>query len=97
MLDVVPFSRPECPNDHDDMGADCAAWWQAFNAVQTVQRMNETGESPEMRLCKACGQYHPVGTGEWYCPLDLGASTSNPEFCTLKVSRSNGTKTNGKP
>jgi hypothetical protein len=23
------------------MGYDCAAWWQAFNAVQTVQRMNE--------------------------------------------------------
>jgi hypothetical protein len=41
MLDVVPFSRPECPLDNDDMGANCAAWWQAFNAVQTVQRMNE--------------------------------------------------------
>ena len=46
MLDVVPFSRPECPNDHDDMGADCTAWYQAFNAVQTVQRMNEQ-ELPE--------------------------------------------------
>jgi len=41
MLDVVPFSRPECPNDTDDMGAHCVAWWQAFNAVQTVQRMND--------------------------------------------------------
>jgi hypothetical protein len=41
MLDVIPFSRPECPNDHDDMGANCAAWWQAFNAVQTIQHMNE--------------------------------------------------------
>lgn len=40
MLDVVPFSRPECPNDHDDIGADCADWWQAFNAVQTTQRTN---------------------------------------------------------
>ena len=46
MLDVVPFSRPECPLDNDDMGADCAAWYQAFNAVQTVQRMNEQ-EVPE--------------------------------------------------
>jgi hypothetical protein len=41
MLDVVPFTRPECPNDHDNMGADCAAWWQAFNAVQTIQRISE--------------------------------------------------------
>ena len=41
MLDVFPFSRPECPLDNDDMGANCAAWWQAFNAVQTVQHMNE--------------------------------------------------------
>ncbi len=41
MLDVVPFSRPECPLDNDDIGADCAAWWQAFNAVQTVQHMHE--------------------------------------------------------
>jgi|SRR5436190_1306804 len=41
MLDVVPFSRPECPLDNDDMGANCAAWYQALNAVVTVQRMNE--------------------------------------------------------
>ena len=41
MLDVVPFSRPECPPDNDDMGANCAAWYQALNAVITVQRMNE--------------------------------------------------------
>jgi hypothetical protein len=41
MLDVIPFSRPECPLDNDDMGANCAAWWQAFHAVHTVQRMNE--------------------------------------------------------
>jgi hypothetical protein len=41
MLDVVPFSRPECPNDHDDMGANCAAWYQALNAMVTVQRMHE--------------------------------------------------------
>jgi hypothetical protein len=47
MLDVIPFSRPECPNDHDDMGADCAAWWQAFNAVQTVQHTNEESEEDE--------------------------------------------------
>jgi hypothetical protein len=41
MLDVVPFSRPECPLDNDDMGANCAAWYQALNVVVTVQRMNE--------------------------------------------------------
>jgi hypothetical protein len=41
MLEVVPFSRPECPNDHDDMDANCAAWYQALNAVVTVQRRNE--------------------------------------------------------
>ena len=46
MLDVIPFSRPECPNDHDDMGSDCAAWYQALNAVHTAQRMNEQ-ELPE--------------------------------------------------
>jgi hypothetical protein len=40
MLDVVPFSRPECPNDNDDMDANCAAWYQAFHAVWTVQRMS---------------------------------------------------------
>jgi NADH:ubiquinone oxidoreductase subunit E len=28
MLDIVPFSRPLCPNDNDDMGASCAAWYQ---------------------------------------------------------------------
>jgi len=41
MLDAFPFSRPECPNDHDNMGANCAAWYQAFNAVHTVQHMSE--------------------------------------------------------
>jgi hypothetical protein len=41
MLDVVPFSRPECPRDNDDMGHDCMVWWQAFKAIHTVQRMNE--------------------------------------------------------
>ena len=44
MLDVVPFSRPLCPNDNDDMGASCAAWYQALNAVWTVQRMSEESE-----------------------------------------------------
>ena len=44
MLDVVPFSQPECPNDNDDMGADCAAWYQALNAITTVQRLNEESE-----------------------------------------------------
>jgi hypothetical protein len=39
MLDADPFLVPECPLDNDDMGADCAAWWQAFNAVQTVQHL----------------------------------------------------------
>jgi hypothetical protein len=43
-LDVVSFSRPDCPNDNDDMGAHCAAWYQALNAVWTVQRMNEESE-----------------------------------------------------
>jgi hypothetical protein len=41
MLDVVPFSRPECPLDNDDMGHDCVVWWQAFKAIHTVQRMSE--------------------------------------------------------
>jgi len=40
-LEVGSFSRPDCPNDHNDMGADCAAWYQALNAVWTVQRLNE--------------------------------------------------------
>ncbi len=44
MLDVVPFSRPICPLDNDDMGADCAAWYQALNAVWTVRRMSEESE-----------------------------------------------------
>jgi len=41
-LEVGSFSRPDCPNDHDDMGANCAAWYQALNAVWTVQHMNES-------------------------------------------------------
>jgi hypothetical protein len=45
MLDVVPFSRPECPNDNDDMGSHCAAWYQALNAITTVQRMADEKES----------------------------------------------------
>jgi len=44
MLDVVPFSQPICPLDNDDMGANCAAWYQALNAVVTVQRMSEESE-----------------------------------------------------
>ena len=44
MLDVVPFSRPLCPNDNDDRGASCTAWYQALNAVVTVQRMSEEQE-----------------------------------------------------
>ncbi len=43
-LDVVPFSQPLCPNDKDDLGASCAAWYQALNAVVTVQRMSEESE-----------------------------------------------------
>ena len=27
-------------------------------------------QSPEMRYCQYCGQYHPIAAGEWYCPLD---------------------------
>lgn len=38
-LDVVPFTRPECPLDNDDMGHDCMVWFQAFNAIHTVQHM----------------------------------------------------------
>src|SRR6266849_8865800 len=41
MLDIGSFSQPLCPLDNDDMGASCAAWWQAFLAVQTIQMMNE--------------------------------------------------------
>lgn len=41
MLDVVPFTQPECPNDNDDMGHDCMCWFQAFKAVHTVQHMSE--------------------------------------------------------
>src|SRR5713226_4286119 len=44
MLAVVPFLRPLCPLDNDDLGADCAAWYQALNAVVTVQRMSEESE-----------------------------------------------------
>ena len=44
MLDAVSFSGPDCPNDNDDMGASCAAWYQALNAVWTVQRMSEESE-----------------------------------------------------
>jgi hypothetical protein len=43
-LDVVPFSQPLCPNDNDDMGASCAVWYQALNAVVTVQHMSEEQE-----------------------------------------------------
>lgn len=25
-----------CPADQENMGADCAAWWQAYNAVYTL-------------------------------------------------------------
>lgn len=33
-LDLAP---PDfCPADQDTMGADCAAWWQAYNAVYTL-------------------------------------------------------------
>ena len=42
-LDLMP-SDPECPGDNDDMGRDCAAWYQALNAVWTVQRMSEEQE-----------------------------------------------------
>jgi len=44
MLDIVPFSQPLCPLDNDDMGSSCAAWYQALNAVVTVQRMSEESE-----------------------------------------------------
>ena len=44
MLDVVPFSQPLCPLDNDDMGASCAAWYAALNAVVTVQRKSEEQE-----------------------------------------------------
>ncbi len=27
-------------------------------------------QSPEMRYCQYCGQFHPIAAGEWYCPLD---------------------------
>jgi hypothetical protein len=41
MLDVVPFTRPECPLDNDDMGHDCMVWFQAYKAIHTVQHMEE--------------------------------------------------------
>ncbi len=44
MLDMVPFSQPICLLDNDDMGASCASWYAALNAVVTVQRMSEESE-----------------------------------------------------
>ncbi len=41
MLDVVPFTCPECPLDNDDMGHDCMCWFQAYKAIHTVQHMRE--------------------------------------------------------
>jgi hypothetical protein len=35
------FDRPECPNDNDDEGRECVAWYQAHKAVYTVQHMND--------------------------------------------------------
>ena len=35
---------PDCPSDNDDLGANCAAWYQALNAVTTVQQMREESE-----------------------------------------------------
>jgi hypothetical protein len=43
-LDLLP-GDPECPNDHDTMGGSCAAWYQAVNAVWTVQRMSDEQEA----------------------------------------------------
>lgn len=39
-LDVLP-GDPVCRADQDTMGADCAAWWQALNAVFTMARQQE--------------------------------------------------------
>jgi hypothetical protein len=41
-LDLLS-SDPECPGDHDTMGRNCVAWWQAFKAVYTVQHMDKEG------------------------------------------------------
>jgi hypothetical protein len=34
-LDVLP-GDPICRNDEDPLGAPCAAWWQAYQAVTTA-------------------------------------------------------------
>jgi len=34
-LDLLPGDG-YCRNDQDTMGAPCAAWWQAYNAVYTI-------------------------------------------------------------
>ena len=35
---------------------------------------DEEQEPPEMYLCTYCGQYHPITTKEWFCPLDPNKS-----------------------
>ncbi|MBO0791720.1 MAG: hypothetical protein J2P36_12330 [Ktedonobacteraceae bacterium] len=37
------INDPICPKDHDTMGQDCVAWWQALKSVITVQRMMDEG------------------------------------------------------
>jgi hypothetical protein len=34
-LDLLP-GDPICRTDEDPLGAPCAAWWQAYNAVYTI-------------------------------------------------------------
>jgi hypothetical protein len=41
-LDLAPPDL--CPADQDTMGSDCAAWFQAYNAVFTMAREIEEAE-----------------------------------------------------
>jgi hypothetical protein len=45
-LDLLPGDG-YCRADQDTMGADCAAWFQAYNAVFTMARQQEEREQPD--------------------------------------------------
>ncbi len=55
--------------EHGIIGDELTPEVNAAKMALVLQIMKEPQE-PAMRLCRYCGQYHPVSAGEWYCPLD---------------------------
>jgi hypothetical protein len=65
-VDKGSWEKQETSDFHLSIEETEALYSFLFHALP----IEELSEQPEMYLCPHCGQYHPIATKDYYCPLD---------------------------